>query len=81
MANEKQREFWSGKGGDNWVEHQVSMDHMLGPLGERALNKLDPIAGENILDIGCGTGPPRSLSPTAWGQPDRCWVLIFPNRC
>ena len=56
MANEKQREFWSGKGGDNWVEHQASMDHMLGPLGERALNKLDPIAGENILDIGCGTG-------------------------
>ncbi len=56
MANEKQREFWSGKGGDNWVEHQASMDHMLGPLGERALNKLDPVAGENILDIGCGTG-------------------------
>ncbi len=56
MANEKQREFWSGKGGDNWVEHQTSMDHMLGPLGERALNKLDPVAGENILDIGCGTG-------------------------
>ena len=56
MANEKQREFWSGKGGDNWVEHQASMDHMLGLLGERALNKLDPARGENILDIGCGTG-------------------------
>ena len=56
MANEKQREFWSGKGGDNWVEHQASMDHMLGPLGDRAIDALDPATGENILDIGCGTG-------------------------
>ena len=56
MPNEKQREFWSGKGGDNWVEHQASMDHMLGPLGDRAIDRLDPATGESILDIGCGTG-------------------------
>ena len=56
MSNEKQREFWSGKGGDNWVEHQASMDHMLGPLGDRAIDRLDPATGESILDIGCGTG-------------------------
>ena len=39
--NSKQKEFWSGKGGDYWVVKQNEMDIMLNPLGEKALAKLN----------------------------------------
>ena len=55
-VNKNQRDFWSGKGGDIWVERQNAMDTMLSPLGEAALNKLDFSNQENVLDIGCGCG-------------------------
>ena len=55
-VNKNQKDFWSGKGGDNWVERQNAMDTMLSPLGEAALNKLNFNEEENVLDIGCGCG-------------------------
>ena len=55
-VNKNQKEFWSGKGGDIWVERQNAMDTMLSPLGEAALNKLNFNEEENVLDIGCGCG-------------------------
>ena len=54
--NIKQKQFWSGAGGDVWVDKQREMDIMLNPLGERAIQGLD-LSGEiKILDIGCGCG-------------------------
>ena len=55
-VNKNQKDFWSGKGGDIWVERQNAMDTMLSPLGEAALNKLNFNENENVLDIGCGCG-------------------------
>ena len=55
-VNKNQKDFWSGKGGDIWVERQNSMDTMLSPLGEAALKKLNFNEEKNILDIGCGCG-------------------------
>ncbi len=54
--NAKQKDFWSGKGGDYWVEKQSEMDIMLNPLGEKALTKLDLKSNSDVLDIGCGCG-------------------------
>jgi len=54
--NKNQKEFWSGKGGDIWVNQQEAMDSMLSPLGKAALDKLNLDQKENILDIGCGCG-------------------------
>ena len=54
--NAKQKDFWSGKGGDYWVEKQSEMDIMLNPLGEKALAKLDLQSNSKVLDIGCGCG-------------------------
>ena len=54
--NAKQKDFWSGKGGDYWVEKQSEMDIMLNPLGEKALAKLDLKRNSKVLDIGCGCG-------------------------
>ena len=54
--NAKQKDFWSGKGGDYWVEKQSEMDIMLNPLGKKALAKLDFKSNSEVLDIGCGCG-------------------------
>ena len=54
--NVKQKAFWSGKGGDVWVERQDELDITLKPLGDAALKKIDLSNCNKILDIGCGTG-------------------------
>jgi ubiquinone/menaquinone biosynthesis C-methylase UbiE len=54
--NIKQKEFWSGAGGDVWVNKQREMDIMLNPLGQRAIDKLNLSSNKTIIDIGCGCG-------------------------
>ena len=54
--NLKQKEFWSGSGGDVWVNKQSEMDIMLNPLGTKAISKLDLSKAKKIIDIGCGCG-------------------------
>jgi SAM-dependent methyltransferase len=38
------------------IEVLEPLDRQLAPLGRRALEALAPVAGEHILDIGCGAG-------------------------
>ena len=54
--NKKQKDFWSGAGGDVWVDKQKEMDIMLNPLGNKAINKINFSDHLTILDIGCGCG-------------------------
>jgi len=54
--NIKQRQFWSGAGGDLWVNKQREMDIMLNPLGDRVIERLDLKSDAKIIDIGCGCG-------------------------
>ena len=54
--NIKQKEFWSGAGGDVWVNKQREMDIMLNPLGQKAIDKLELGSQKTVLDIGCGCG-------------------------
>ena len=55
-VNEKAKQFWSGEGGDFWVENQEELDITLEPLGEATLKNIDLSSCDSILDIGCGTG-------------------------
>ena len=54
--NIKQKQFWSGAGGDVWVDKQREMDIMLNPLGQKAIGQLILEEHTKILDIGCGCG-------------------------
>ncbi|MGQ0532827.1 MAG: class I SAM-dependent methyltransferase [Caulobacteraceae bacterium] len=51
-----QREYWSGKAGDEWASHAERIDAMLAPIAEEALGVGAFRPGERVLDIGCGAG-------------------------
>lgn len=51
-----QREYWSGKVGDEWATHAERIDVMLAPVAEAALAAAAFQPGERVLDIGCGAG-------------------------
>src|SRR4051794_15129964 len=44
------------KGGEAWVRMQDRTDALIEPLGRIAIQRLGAIAGERILDVGCGCG-------------------------
>ena len=56
MTNQKQKEFWSGQGGKNWVQKKETLDKMLNPFGNAALQNLNLSNISNVIDIGCGSG-------------------------
>lgn len=47
---------WNGAVGDSWVLHQIRLDAMLAVFGDAAIAAAAPVAGERVLDIGCGAG-------------------------
>jgi SAM-dependent methyltransferase len=51
-----QREYWSGKVGNEWAVHADRIDAMLAPVTDVALELGAFRAGERVLDIGSGAG-------------------------
>ena len=56
MSNDEQIDYWNGKAGEIWARMQERMDRTLSPVTAALLTLAAPQPGENILDIGCGTG-------------------------
>jgi ubiquinone/menaquinone biosynthesis C-methylase UbiE len=48
--------YWNGAGGQRWLARERTNDRLLGPVGERLMERLSPRPGEFVLDIGCGCG-------------------------
>ena len=55
-ANADQITYWNAVAGETWAAMQDKLDRQIEPLGARAMEALEPAAGERVLDIGCGCG-------------------------
>jgi SAM-dependent methyltransferase len=56
MSNADQIEYWNSAVGDTWARMQARLDLAFTPVTAALLSFAAPQDGENILDIGCGTG-------------------------
>ena len=52
----EQAEFWKGRGGQGWLAAYSRIDRSLAPYGEVLLQAAAAQPGEQVIDIGCGTG-------------------------
>lgn len=52
----KQAAQWNGSSGEIWVRRQETLDRMVRPLGQIALDAARVAPGEAVLDVGCGCG-------------------------
>ena len=56
MNNTEQIADWNGEQGRRWAEHQQRIDRMIEAYGNAALQAAAAMPGEQVLDIGCGSG-------------------------
>lgn len=54
--NAQQVKDWNGRSGQRWAAHQDWLDRMLAAYGDAAIAASDVATGEQVLDIGCGSG-------------------------
>ncbi|HEX5540428.1 MAG TPA: class I SAM-dependent methyltransferase [Micromonospora sp.] len=51
----RNRDFWK-HAAPGWIRHADRQDELGRPLGAAAIEHLRSVPGENLLDVGCGTG-------------------------
>lgn len=56
MSNTAQVEYWNSAVGDTWVRMQERLDLAFTPVTAALLSMAAPRPGEDVLDIGCGSG-------------------------
>src|SRR5207253_3329110 len=54
--NAEQIRYWNETAGPKWIAFQRLLDAQLAPLGRRTMDRARIVAGERVLDVGCGCG-------------------------
>ncbi len=54
--NAAQIEYWNAVAGETWAQFQEPLDRQIELLGLAGIDLLQPVPGEQIIDIGCGCG-------------------------
>src|SRR5271167_4467884 len=54
--NADQIAYWNGSGGQRWANRQAAQDILLKPVADILIDRARPQAGEQVVDIGCGSG-------------------------
>ena len=65
--NADQAAFWSGDAGQRWVTYQDMLDQQMLPVLEQVLQRAGLQAGQQVLDVGCGTGQSSLMAAEAVG--------------
>ncbi|HEX8222588.1 MAG TPA: class I SAM-dependent methyltransferase [Allosphingosinicella sp.] len=56
IANPEQAAHWNERAGRSWAELGDMLDRLLAPFVPLVLGEVAPVAGKQILDVGCGAG-------------------------
>ncbi len=55
-SNQQQADYWSSDPGRKWITFENELDIVFEAVNTALIARANPQPGENVLDIGCGTG-------------------------
>ena len=70
--NKDGSDYWNGPQGQNWVRFQEELDAVFADVTWMLLDQSELQAGENVLDIGCGTGAHTLAAADHVGEAGAC---------
>ncbi len=72
QTDDEQATLWNGPAGRAWVEAQALLDRMFKPFEDLLVEAVSVGVGDQVLDVGCGTGSTTLAITRLLGTKGRC---------